>query len=185
MKSPAFGNPMTNVDDEFVVFERHVLQDNILLCDAKSGILVIFAAGVLWRCVESVADFVIPDPGLAGYVSDLYLILYILAVPAWLVAAYWAVRTVSPRIGPSDDSIYWGAPLFLKSQDEFVSAIRGAAPDAQMDGMLRHLHSLGAICRDKDGRFHKAVRATEVAAIFFLSAEVIRFGVSLLRFVPS
>ena len=176
---------MANVEDEFVVFERHVLQDNILLCDAKSGILVTFAAGVLWRCVQAVADFVIPDPGLLGYVQYLYLILYILAVPAWLVTAYWALRTVRPRIRPTEDHIYWGAPLFLKSPDEFVAGIRGAAPDALMDGMLRHLHTLGAICRDKYGCFHKAVRATEVAAIFFLPAEAIRFGLSLLRFIPS
>jgi len=176
---------MANVEDEFVAFERHVLQDNIVLCDAKSGFLIAIAAGVLWRCIEGVANFVMPDPGLAGYVSYLYLILYILAVPAWLVAAYWALMTVRPRMMQTGGNLDWGAPLFQKSQDDFVASIRGTASDALMDGMLRHLHSLGAVCNEKCHCFHRAVRITAVAAIFFVSAETIRFGISLLRFFPS
>jgi hypothetical protein len=176
---------MTNVEDEFVAFERHVLQDNIVLCDAKSGFLLAFAAGVLWRCVEGVANFVMPDPDLAGYVSYLYLILYILAVPAWLIAAYWALMTVRPRVMQACGHFDCGAPLFQESQDEFVASIRGTAPDALMGGMLRHLHSLAAVCDDKYRCFHRAVRVTAVAAVFFVSAEAIRFGLSLLRFLPS
>ena len=172
---------MASVQDHFVEFERHVLQDNILLAMPNPAFCwrlpVAFFCGA-WKDRALLA----PQEFLnTYYLSYTFLVLYSLAVPALLITAYWGWQTVRPRIRPTSDYIFWGSPIFRKSKQEFASSVRESEPEALMDSMLEHLHMLGAICREKYDNFGKAARAAEFASILFLAAEFFRLALSIVR----
>ena len=161
-------------------FERHVLQENITLCDAKSGILLAFSTGLLGWCFDKLS-YLLPDLPKAGpslstseWLGFIPIPLYVLAIFAWAVTIYFAWNSVKPRIRPTADYIFWDSSVFKKPQADFANDIRAAEPDLLMENMLGHLHMLAAICREKFHYFHRAVVPAEWRAILVSLAELSR-----------
>jgi|GEM_PF-1793308 len=163
--------------NEYVFVERHALQDNIILCDTKSGILLGFGALTILWCADHLLELASTKSSLSSMFSMAELTLQALGALMLIASLTFAWRVIKPRISAANDYIYWGSQVFLKSQAEFTTTIQNADPDRLATDMLHHLHVLAKICREKYANFRYATIAAEYAALFiFLS-----LGVSLVE----
>ena len=149
---------------EYLLFERYVLQDNIILCDAKSGILVGFAVVTLLWCFDRLREAV-----AAGEVGGEAL-LFGMAMLALLAVIVFGWRAIKPRIKRGNDHIYWGSKVFTGSEQDYIAAVGSVEPDILAADMLRHLHIQGSICREKFDNFERALTASQFAGLFVLLA---------------
>ena len=154
--------PDKDQDDEhfrsaFAEFERAVLQDNIMLCDQKSGILLAFAAAMILVSLQGFATREAHKPD--GVVSILILGGFLFAAVAFLATCYFALATVTPRIrkGP-DDHIFWESRIFLLPVEQYVARFREMDTDTERENQLRYLHTMARICRTKFHQFAFAMR---------------------------
>lgn len=169
---------MTN-HSEYVSVERHVLQDNIILCDTKCGILLGFGALILLWCLDKVLTLS-ENAGGPIFLTLAQAIFYGLATISLLVTISFTWRVIRPRIRQYDDHIYWGSKFFLQSREDFVIGIHGADQDALANDMLCHLHILAGICRDKFKNFGRAVIAAELSALFVFLAVSARIAANFI-----
>lgn len=174
--------PFIPTHNEYVFVERHALQDNIILCDSKCGILLGFGALTLVWCLDKLLALTGNAEGrhLISFVT-LEELFYALAVLALFVAITFAWKVIKPRIQHTHDHIYWGSKIFTQPQADFTISIQTADPDRLAIDMLHHLHVLARICREKYANFSRAIIAAEYAGGFVLLAVCVRIIANLVR----
>lgn len=157
--------------ERFADFERAVLQDNIVLCDAKSGILLAFSGAMIVFCVDT---FVTLQRAHAALPHQLALGLFPLAALAFLVACHFSLTTVAPRLRRAhvkSDHIFWEAPVFRLSEQAYIAEMEKLDVESEWYDKLRHLHMLAGICRTKFGHFRIAVRCGQIGFVTLVLAE--------------
>ncbi|HLI67827.1 MAG TPA: Pycsar system effector family protein [Caulobacteraceae bacterium] len=157
--------------ERFLDFERGVLQDNITLCDAKSGVLLAFSGGMVIFCIETL----VAAHQAAGRSISLTEVLAALAGLAFLVSCHFSLSTVVPRLlRRRDDHIFWESSVFKLSSEAYLAAMEGLDREAERRDMLLHLHMLAGICRSKFWHFNWAIRIAQLAFALLVVAELCR-----------
>lgn len=159
----------TQMHAEYIVFERHVLQDNIILCDTKAGILLAFAALIALRCLDKIHVFLRSSSNPQLLVPGT---LYVFALLSVLLTVYFAWKAIRPRIRQVQDYIFWGASTFKKSRSTFATEVEGLEDNILAESMLQYLHTLASICGEKFNHFRHAVITAEFSAVLFIVAEL-------------
>jgi hypothetical protein len=174
--------PFMPTHNEYVFVERHALQDNIILYDAKCGILLAFGTITLLWCLDKLVLLTGkgPDHHLSTF-ATIEALLYAFAVLALLVTVIFTWKVIRPRIQHSHDHIYWGSKVFTQSQKDFTIAIQKADQDVLAIDMLHHLHVLAGICREKFANFERAIIAAQCAAGFIFLAVCVQVTANLIQ----
>ncbi len=157
--------------ERFADFERAVLQDNIILCDSKSGVLLAFSSAMVVFCIDA---FVGGRSG-GGWLHYAANALFLLAATGFLVGCHFSLTTVLPRLHRGrEDHIFWEAPVFRLPVEGYVE--RMAALDVVLErrDKLGHLHMLAGICRTKFAHFQLAIRFGQFGFIVLVVAELAR-----------
>lgn len=156
--------------DQFAEFERAVLQDNIVLCDQKSGILLAFAAALILVCLDGFNAPELQQPGLITRVAQTFLGV---SAVAFLVCCYFALSTVIPRIRKGvDDHIFWESSVFKLPVEQYVERFRNMDVVLERDNRLRYLHTMAGICRTKFRHFALALRFGQLGFVALVLAEI-------------
>ena len=158
--------------DRFAEFTRGALQDNIILCDQKAGILLAFSSALVLFCAQSFGDV---HPIGAPWNIKLSSGLLVLSAVGFIGSCYFALMSVAPRIrkGP-DDHIFWGSSAYDVAAEIYIDRFENADPDKEMRDKLRHLHTLAGICRDKYGAFKHGLRLALISFFPLVFAEMLR-----------
>jgi predicted LPLAT superfamily acyltransferase len=160
--------------DQFAAFERGVLQDNIILSDQKSGILLAFSGAMVIFCIEAISSPHAANHALNYPVATIDA-LYLLAALGFLVSCHFSLTTVFPRIRHGrDDHIFWESSLYRLPADEFVARLRAIDVAAARDDKSRHIHTLAGICRDKFAHFRRSIQFAQGAFLLLVVAELAR-----------
>jgi hypothetical protein len=160
--------------ERFMDFERGVLQDNIILCDAKSGVLLAFSGGLVIFCIDA---FVYAHRA-AGASISLTEVLLALAGLAFLVSCHFSLTTVVPRlVRGHDDHIFWESSVFKLPVETYVKRMEALDPVVERRDMLGHLHMLSGICRTKFWHFSWAIRIAQLGFVLLVIAELTRLRV--------
>lgn len=153
----------------FISFERGVLQDNIILCDAKSGVLLAFSGAMVLLCIDTFIGL----HRAGDWAHRLACGVALAAGGAFLVSCHFALATVIPRFHRSrDDLIFWESSIFKLSADEYVGRMKAITVMRQEDDMLHHLHLLARICRTKFLQFGRAIRLAQLGFALLVLAEL-------------
>ena len=157
--------------DRFADFERGVLQDNITLCDGKSGVLLAFDGAMVIFCVEAFVELqrrVSPS----NLLRESLALLFVAAGLAFLISCHFALTTVVPRLRRGKaDHIFWEAPVFGLSEDRYVETMERLDVSVAWSDKLRHLHMLAGICKKKFSHFQVAIRVGQVGFVLLVAAE--------------
>lgn len=156
--------------DRFAEFTRGALQDNIILCDQKSGILLAFGSAVILFCVQALGDV----SSKADWIERIRSVLLMVSAIGFAAACYFALMSVAPRIRKTpDDNIFWGSRVYDASAEDYIARYHDADPDQEMTDKLRHLHTLAGICRDKYAAFRHSLRLSLISFVPLIAAELI------------
>jgi hypothetical protein len=161
---------------DYVTVEQRVLQENITLVDAKSGILLALAGGFIGRNLDKLYELSVAYSRSATVPTMTALLLYAAASLGFLYAAYCTWFVLRPRLHKTNDFVYWGADVFLGGEKAYIEAIEAAVPADFRTHFLHHLHVLARICRQKYGFFVHAMRAAEFSLLATLAAEIARYA---------
>lgn len=158
--------------DRFADFERSVLQDNIVLCDAKSGVLLAFAGAMVILCIDAfVAEHTLRLDALHWIAKGLFM----LAAITFLVSCHYSLSTVIPRLRRGrDDHIFWESPVFDQPVESYIASMEQLDEATERRDKLAHLHMLSGICRAKFSHFVIAIRAARVGFLLLIAAELAR-----------
>lgn len=159
---------------EYVVIERDVLQDNILLFDAKCAILLAFAGALIFRCMDKFAELMSQPSVSTPWPVTIALALYPLATFGFAVTVYLAWQVVKPRLIKSSDIFHWGSPAFQGDLKHYSTAIHKAERVILKEHALALLYNLATICNAKDHQFHRAALLVETSTVVALLAELSR-----------
>ena len=163
--------------DRFADFERGVLQDNIILCDGKSGVLLAFDGAMVIFCVDTFVDLQKHVPALDSW-RELPVALFIVSGLAFLASCHFALTTVVPRLRRGKiDHIFWEAPVFSLSEDRYVEEMRQLDVSTGWNDKLRHLHMLAGICKKKFSHFQVAIRLAQLGFLLLIAADLGRIVV--------
>jgi hypothetical protein len=158
--------------DRFADFERGVLQDNIILCDGKSGVLLAFDGAMVIFCVDTFVELQQHVKSVNVW-SELLAALFIISGMAFLASCHFALSTVVPRLRRGKvDHIFWEAPVFSLSEDRYVEEMRKLDVSTGWSDKLRHLHMLAGICKKKFSHFLVAIRLAQVGFLLLVAAEL-------------
>jgi len=160
------------IHERFADFERGVLQDNIILCDAKSGVLLAFDGAMVIFCIDAFVG------GHAPHQDALHIAangLFLLAAAAFLVSCHFSLTTVLPRLRRGrEDHIFWEAPVFDLPVERYVETMEKLDVEMERRDKLSHLHMLAGICRTKFGHFQISIRSAQAAFLLLILAELAR-----------
>lgn len=159
--------------ETFADFERAVLQDNIILCDAKSGILLTFTGAVVIFCLNSVN--LVPEPHrIAAWASLAETLGFIGAAASCLISCAFSFATIKPRIQRenADDHIFWEAPAFKLPVEKYVAQMHALDVRSAHNEKLRHLHTLAKVCRNKYAHLEHAMNFALVGFVLLVLAEL-------------
>ena len=158
--------------ERFADFERAVLQENILLCDSKSGILLAFSGAMVVFCIDA---FVGGRAAAAGELHQAANALFLLAAAGFLVCCHFSLTTVLPRLHRGhDDHIFWEAPVFDLPIETYVEKMQALDVVTERRDKLAHLHMLARICRTKFSHFQWAMRSGQAGFCVLVLAELAR-----------
>lgn len=161
--------------DRFIDFERGILQDNVLLCDTKAGLLLAFTGAMVIFCIDLVAKLGETGSGASWAVAMTIRALLGLAGAGFLVSAHFSLTTVLPRmIRGRPDHLFWESPVYYLPADEFVAEMQNLDPKVEQDDKLRHVHLLAGICRGKFQHFQIAMRYARLSFLCLVAGEVLR-----------
>jgi hypothetical protein len=165
------------LQERFVDFERAVLQENIVLCDHKSGVLLAFTGAMVVYCVSELARRPLGDPH--GTMKIIIPVILLVAALAFLISSSFSLSTVMPRIrrGVTEDHIFWEAPAFKLPVEDYVAVMMGLDPVREHHEKLRHLHTLAAICRSKYANLRQAMAFAIVGFAVLVVGELIKSSV--------
>jgi len=156
-------------DSGFIYFERGVLQDNIILCDAKSGVLLAFSGAMVLLCIDTFIGL----HRAADWPHRVACGAALAAGSAFLVSCHFALTTVIPRYHRGrDDLIFWDSSIFKLSADDYVARMKALTVVSQEDDMLHHLHLLARICSTKFLQFGRAIRLAQLGFALLVLAEL-------------
>lgn len=164
---------------DYVSVERHVLQDNINLIDAKSGILMALSGGFIVRCLDKFFELATVHTSVSPAASTAALWLYAVASVGFLMTAFFTWFVVKPRVVKTNDLVYWGSDVFLRGEKQFVDAIEATDIHVFRHHLIRHLYVLAGICRRKFLFFGRAMRTAELSLLTALAAELARYATSV------
>jgi|SRR5665213_346496 len=166
----------TALRNSFADFERAVLQDNIVLCDGKSGVLLAFGGAMVLFCLDTLAGL----HGARGVDSWRYwgkVGLFLAAAAGFLVSCHFSLATVLPRFRRRRaDHIFWESAVFKLSADAYVERMQSLDPSTEQTDKLRHLHALAGICSAKFKHFQLAMRVAQGAFGLLVLAELARIA---------
>jgi hypothetical protein len=165
--------------ERFADFERAVLQDNIILCDAKLGILLAFAGAMVVYCLET-STHAGASPRVAPWIGQAEIWAFVAAAVSFFVTCAFCLTAIAPRIHrrrEHDDYIFWEARAFRQPLPEFLKEMHGLDVEVEHDNKLRHLHVLAGVCRAKFSHLRHAMNAAAVGFAILVLAELARaFG---------
>lgn len=162
--------------ERFADFERGVLQDNIILCDAKMGILVAFAGAMVIYCID-MAGRTGALRGGSSWTSTAEAWGYAAASVGFFITCAFALAAIAPRVRPhqdNDDYVFWGARVFRQPLGPFLKEMHALDVEAEHENKLRHLHILASVCRDKFAHLRLAMHAAAGAFIVLVLVELAR-----------
>jgi hypothetical protein len=158
------------INHRFADFERGVLQDNIILCDAKSGVLLAFSGAMVIFCIDAFVGGHAPHQGPVHLVANG---LFLLAAATFLVSCHFSLTTVLPRLRRGrEDHIFWEAPVFSLPLDGYIDAMENLDLERERREKFAHLHTLAGICRSKFNHFRMAIRSGQGAFVLLVLAEL-------------
>jgi hypothetical protein len=161
---------------DYVSIERHVLQDNINLIDAKSGILMALSGGFIVRCLDKFFELATARASISPLASNASLWLYAIASLGFLMTAFFTWFVVKPRVVKTNDLVYWGSDVFTRGERHFVDTVESTKPHEFRIHFVRHLYVLAGICRRKFLFFGRAMRSAELSLLTALAAELARYA---------
>lgn len=162
--------------ERFADFERAVLQDNIMLCDAKMGILVAFAGAMVIYCIDR-AGHTGALRGGSSWISSVEAWGYAAASVGFFFTCAFALAAIAPRVRPhqvANDYVFWGAPVFRLPIGPFLEEMHNLAVEVEHENKLRHLHVLASVCRDKFAHLRLAMHAAAGAFVLLVLVELAR-----------
>jgi hypothetical protein len=159
---------------DYVTVEQRVLQDNINLVDAKSGILMALSGGLIARDLDKFFELVTAH-GPASTFGQVSLAAYGVAASGFLLTAFLTWFVLRPRLIKTNDFVYWGSDVYLKGEKHYIQTIEAATRDDFRHHFLGHLHVLARVARQKYRFFVLSMRTTEISLLATLSAEVTRY----------
>ena len=161
--------------ESFADFERSVLQDNIALCDTKSGVLLAFAGAMTLFSLDSFtkatgAHWLGP---LGAYLAPG---AFLISAAALLASASFSLSTVRPRLRRTntEDHIFWESSAFKAPPEEYLRQMRSLTVEVEYDEKLLHLHTLAGVCRAKFAHFRRAMDFAVAGFVVLMIAELIR-----------
>ncbi len=158
--------------DRFAEFTRGALQDNIILCDQKSGILLAFGSAMILFCVQALGEVPIRQ---ADWIERIRDFLLMLSAAGFGASCCFALMSVAPRIRKTpDDNIFWGSRAYDTTAEDYIARFHDADPEQEMTDKLRHLHTLAGICREKYAGFGHAMRFSFVSFFPLIAGELLR-----------
>jgi len=158
--------------ERFADFERAVLQDNIVLCDAKSGVLLAFGGAMVIFCIDA---FVNGRAAGGGALHQAANALFLISAAGFLISCHFSLTTVLPRLRRGrEDHIFWEAPVFDLSVDDYVVKMEGLDAVMERHDKLGHLHMLAGICRTKFSHFQLSIRFGQAGFLVLVLAELAR-----------
>lgn len=162
--------------ERFADFERAVLQDNIILCDAKLGILLAFSGAMVVYCIDMAGRAGALRPA-ASWTAMAEPWAFAVAAVGFFVTCAFALAAITPRVRPhqaNDDYIFWGARAYRQPLAAFLDEMHGLDVELEHDNKLRHLHVLASVCRDKFIHLRQAMNAAAAAFAILVLAELAR-----------
>jgi len=160
------------IHERFADFERGVLQDNIILCDAKSGVLLAFDGAMVIFGIDAFVGGRISHENLVHLAANG---LFLLSAAAFLVSCHFSLTTVLPRLRRGhEDHIFWEASIFQLPVDRYVEVMENLDVEQERRDKLSHLHMLAGICRTKFAHFQIAIRSGQIAFGLLVLAELAR-----------
>jgi hypothetical protein len=159
---------------DYVTVEQRVLQDNINLVDAKSGILMAISGGLIARDLDKFFELA-SSKGTMPLTAIFSMILYAAALIGFFFTAYFTWFVLRPRLIKTNDFVYWGSDTFLGGEKHFIDTVSVAKPEELKHHFLHHIYVLAIICRRKFVFFVNAMRAAEISLILTLLAEITRY----------
>ncbi|HEY5412216.1 MAG TPA: hypothetical protein VIJ94_15965 [Caulobacteraceae bacterium] len=158
--------------ERFAHFERAVLQDNIVLCDAKSGVLLAFGGAMVIFCIDAFVGGHSPHAGALHMAANS---LFLISAAAFLVSCHFSLTTVLPRLRRGrEDHIFWEAPVFDLPVESYIEIMEELDAVKERRDKLAHLHMLAGICRTKFSHFQIAIRSAQAAFALLVAAELAR-----------
>ena len=93
--------------DRFADFERSVLQENIVLCDSKSGVLLAFGGAMVIFCVDAFVASRSVHPDIAHWIARG---LFLVSAITFLVSCHFSGmgRWIWPSSGANDTRLAAG-----------------------------------------------------------------------------
>jgi hypothetical protein len=83
--------------------------------------------------------------------------------------------TVVPRLRRGKpDHIFWEAPVFALSEEDYIEEMRRLDVAAGWSDKLSHLHMLASICKAKFRHFLTAIRLAQLGFLVLVLAELAR-----------
>jgi hypothetical protein len=158
---------------DYVTVEQRVLQDNINLVDAKSGILMAISGGLIARDLDKFFELATTSHG--GVATTASLILYGAALVGFFFTGYFTWFVLRPRLIKTNDYVYWGSDVFLASEKHYIDTVSAASATELRQHFLHHVYVLALVCRKKFAFFVNAMRAAEISLLLTLAAEVTRY----------
>lgn len=162
--------------ERFADFERAVLQDNIILCDAKMGILVAFAGAMVIYCIDRVGRAGALRGG-TSWIPTAEAWGYAAAAVGFFFTCAFALAAIAPRVRPhqaNDDYVFWAARVFRQPLAPFLEEMKGLDVHVEHENKLRHLHILASVCRDKFAHLRLAMHAAAAAFMLLVLVELAR-----------
>ena len=124
-----------------------MLQDNIILCDGKSGVLLAFDGAMVIFCIDA---FVAVHKGAVLPTHATSTDLFLLAGAGFLVSSHFSLSTVLPSLRRGvDDHIFWEAPIFSLPVEVHIDRMEALEAKYERREKLQHLHLLAGICRNQ------------------------------------
>ena len=162
---------MSNPD--YVAVEQHVLQDNINLVDAKSGILMAISGGLIARDLDKF--FELANVHVTSIATTVSLVFYGAALAGFFLTATFTWFVLRPRLIKTNDYVYWGSDTFLGGEKHYIDTLVAAPADEVRRHFLHHIYVLALICRKKFTFFVNAMRSAEISLVLTLMAEITRY----------
>ena len=161
--------------ERFADFERSVLQDNIILCDTKCGVLLAFTGAMVILSLDALKALV-GSTRLSEAASYAGAAAFVLAALGFLVSCGFSLATVMPRIRKDspEDHIFWESAVFKQPVADYVAAMEGLGFAVEHREKLVHLHTLARVCRGKFGSLRHAMNTAIVGFAFLVIGECIK-----------
>jgi len=171
-----YNNKRTEQSSDNAEFMRDSAQSNICLFDQKAGALLAFSIAMALFVFEAL---ICPEKmgkcfGDATLLADLSACVTEFFL---LIACFAALQTLRPKSKTKwNDQIYWGAEIFGRSLDEFLTRATAVPSHDAAEARLRHVYVLAQICRTKSARLRWAMWLTVTSFFLVVGTKILRLS---------